>query len=829
MTAPAPAAANAQSGTRNQCTERQLQPVQWERHLQSLRIRIATLEKFFSHRKKAIQEDSCDDFPSGQQRGDSSAVTAVGLVTFLEAGHDYSVSEISWHDLFLPVKRDESCGRSGDRVLRCCRGRCGRSRDRVLRCCRGRCGRSRDRVPGPPVLQRALWPEQAAGGPACPPHPPRLSCRRKVGPQLGRRMEQRRIAAPLSLPMGPDSLCFNKDEFMKMCVLRLLQVIRSVEKIEKILHSQSSKDTSPLETSGPPLAGQMLERIGTEFNQLHFHAVQSKGMPLLDKVRPRIAGITAMLQQSLEGLLLEGLQTANVEIVRPCLRTYATIDKTRDAEALIGQVLVKPYVEEVIDEQYVQSRANGLKEMYGKLLDFIPNHCHLLQVVTGGAVIGDKTEVIPGYDFTVNSVWPEMVRGLEGKLPSLFNPGNPDMFHEKYTITMEFIRKFEWQCASQASVKRLRSHSAYKGFNNKWSLPVYYQIRFKEIAGNLEASMSEGLKEAPGGSEFKLLVTHALWQNLVKCWADGIYLPPLAHRFWKLTLQLLARYTKWVDELKIASPSKDLTHPGIKPLAANSNSTVSSTNGNNEEQGTVLTADVKAVPPLSVNQLVYVAADLDMVQEQLPELLELIKPRMERIGFENFSLISEALTDSRTSVVSSRPALSDRIVEELSEACFSYLKNASEVPRLYRRTNKEVPTKASLYVENALKPLHHLQSEYSSVVKENRIQEWLSGAVRISSERYYETVSDVLTSVKKMEESLKRLKQARKSAAVSNLGATSSGISDDNKIRLQLALDVEYLWDQVQRLGLQMSAFTQFAALLELAQAAKAVATVEPV
>lgn len=54
-----------------------------------------------------------------------------------------------------------------------------------------------------------------------------------------------------------------------------------------------------------------------------------------------------MLQQSLEGLLLEGLQTANVEIVRPCLRTYATIDKTRDAEALIGQVLVKPYVEEV--------------------------------------------------------------------------------------------------------------------------------------------------------------------------------------------------------------------------------------------------------------------------------------------------------------------------------------------------------------------------------------------------------------------------------------------------------------------------------------------------
>lgn len=61
----------------------------------------------------------------------------------------------------------------------------------------------------------------------------------------------------------------------------------------------------------------------------------------------RIAGITSMLQQSLEGLLIEGLQTSNVEMVRHCLRTYATIDKTRDAETLVGQVLVKPYMEQV--------------------------------------------------------------------------------------------------------------------------------------------------------------------------------------------------------------------------------------------------------------------------------------------------------------------------------------------------------------------------------------------------------------------------------------------------------------------------------------------------
>lgn len=264
----------------------------------------------------------------------------------------------------------------------------------------------------------------------------------------------------------------------KVCVLRLIQVVRSVEKIEKILNSQSSKESNSLEISSPLLAGQILERIATEFNQLQFHAVQSKGMPLLDKVRPRIAGITSMLQQSLEGLLIEGLQTSNVDIVRHCLRTYATIDKTRDAEALVGQVLVKPYMDQVILEEVVKSSPNGLQLMYSRLLDFVPHHCRLLREVTGGAISSDRADTVPGYDFLVKSVWPEMVKGIEERLPYLFSPGNPDIFYERYSISMEFVRKFERQCSSQSSVKRLRVHPSYTSFQNKWNLPVYFQLRY---------------------------------------------------------------------------------------------------------------------------------------------------------------------------------------------------------------------------------------------------------------------------------------------------------------------------------------------------------------
>ncbi|XP_053477810.1 conserved oligomeric Golgi complex subunit 2 [Ictalurus furcatus] len=605
----------------------------------------------------------------------------------------------------------------------------------------------------------------------------------------------------------------------KVCVVRLMQVVRSVEKIEKILHSQNAQDTTSLETSSPLVAGQILERIATEFNQLQFHAVQSKGMPLLDKVRPRIAGITSMLQQSLEGLLIQGLQTSNVAIVRHCLRTYATIDKTKDAEALVGQVLVKPYMEEVITEQFVKSSPNGLQMMYAKVLEFVPHHCRLLREVTGGTFSSDKADIVPGYDFLVNSVWPEAIKGVEGRIPSLFNPGNPDAFYERYCISMDFVRKFERQCGSQASVKRLRAHPSYQSFHNKWNLPVYFQLRYKEIAGYLENATADGLKAAPAGSHYRLQVTEVLWSCVCRCWAEHIYLPPLAHRFWKLTLQLLSRYATFLTEVLLKTSPSETTKEVTRPLPSSASSTSSRTSQD---------ADSESGGPtvLSTKQLVFIAADVDQLQEQIPDISNMVNERLQEIGFQNLGLVSDALDDSKAALSGCVPTLNSRMTQNLTERSFRFLKNASEVPRLYRRTNKEVPTRASAYMDNALQPLHQLLTDSTGVVKASIIQEWLRVALSDCTHRYFETISDVLSSVRKMEESLKRLKQARKTATTSTAGA-NIGPSDDSKIRLQLALDVEYLGEQIQKMGLQPSDITMFSALLDLVQEARDLATAE--
>uniref|UniRef100_UPI00358F090A conserved oligomeric Golgi complex subunit 2 n=1 Tax=Myxine glutinosa TaxID=7769 RepID=UPI00358F090A len=630
----------------------------------------------------------------------------------------------------------------------------------------------------------------------------------------------------------------------KTCLQQLMQVIRSVEEIERVLQAQGSQEgSSPGQSS--PLAGHVLERIATVFNQLQFYAVQSKGMPLLDVIRPRIADITATLQQSLEGRLLEGLQAGRADSVRQCLRTYSTIDKAHDAEALVAKMLVRPFMDEVITEEFLQRHTLGLRGMYNKLLEFIPHHCHLLKDITmGKATSEERTEVVPGFEFTVNSVWPEIVRALELRLSFLFNPGNPDLFYERYSISFEFLSNFEKQCSSQASVKRLRCHPAYENFHNKWSLPVYFQIRLKEFSGRVETVMMEELQAAPDGSAFRLLVTHTLWVSMEQCWAEPVYLPALAHRFWNVVLELLGRYVCWMNEvleLKTSEvPVAKEQNASLRPSCSNPNlanlntaamglagttaalkHSVTVSNLKNEDSTNPEAFAASGCVP-SPDQLIAVVADADTLQDKLEDLLTtVVRPRVEDLGFSKHDLLAGALEDSLNGLLAIVPRYVQRVTEELAHACCVSLRSAQDVPRLYRRTNKEVPSKPSPYIESAMRPLQRLVSDHASFLQPSRLHSCLVAIVCVCTERYQETVSEVLTSVRKMEESLKRLMQARRTNPPV-ASARGAGTSDDDRIRLQLHLDVRAFSSQVECLGISFAEVPPLQPLMETVRASLA-------
>ncbi|KAG8444330.1 hypothetical protein GDO86_009496 [Hymenochirus boettgeri] len=208
----------------------------------------------------------------------------------------------------------------------------------------------------------------------------------------------------------------------------------------------------------------------------------------------------------------------------------------------------------------------------------------------------------------------------------------------------------------------------------------------------------------------------------------------------------------------------------------------------------------------------------------MPELLEILKPKLQQTGFKNMPIIEGALDDMQVFLSPSLLAIKNKIVLDIGGSCFAHLKCALEVPRLYRRTNKEIPKKPSSYVDNALKPLFYLQNQCKNILKQSIREELLIRALCICTPKYYDTLSDVLSSLKKMEESLKRLKQARKTAASS---VTNRGNSDDHKIRLQLALDVDFFSNQVQNLGLRKDEIESFQALTDLVYTAKEQAIAE--
>lgn len=131
-----------------------------------------------------------------------------------------------------------------------------------------------------------------------------------------------------------------------------------------------------------------------------------------------------------------------------------------------------------------------------------------------------------------------------------------------------------------------------------------------------------------------------LWSCLIKCWSDKVYVPPLAHRLWKLTLQLYARYAKFLDEVLsnlndllaavqamhckcsalilmgvaqvlTKTPTPEVTKEPSRPLPSSASSTSSRTSV--DEGG----SESGSPGSLSTKQLVFIAADIQRLQEKV--------------------------------------------------------------------------------------------------------------------------------------------------------------------------------------------------------------------
>lgn len=87
----------------------------------------------------------------------------------------------------------------------------------------------------------------------------------------------------------------------------------------------------------------------------------------------------------------------------------------------------------------------------------------------------------------------------------------------------------------------MRSTDAYLAFERRWQLPVYFQLRWKEIVKELEDGLvigHAGVAGERGRDGYALPQTAATLTAFKSCWSSDIYIPELSFRFWRLSLQV---------------------------------------------------------------------------------------------------------------------------------------------------------------------------------------------------------------------------------------------------------------------------------------------------
>ncbi|KAF7726149.1 Conserved oligomeric Golgi complex subunit 2 [Apophysomyces ossiformis] len=586
----------------------------------------------------------------------------------------------------------------------------------------------------------------------------------------------------------------------------LLNIHESVTKVEDLLEINADVSTSSLTTqSGAEQAddslGKQIERVAIEFNQMQHLVGRGKQLPFVIENEWRISRIKETLQHKLSKALTTALSRLpsdeSKSSLLQCLRTYALIDQTNFAESLIREKFVRPFLTKTITRKAVEPpKANAapttdspLTMMYQKILTFVSKDMRPILQVTQRTLKGTNYEIL------VNSLWVEVVERINQHCNSIFAAGQTDLFHKNYSASISFVTSIEELCSSRKSLLYFRNHHTYTEFMKRWQLPVYFQLRFREIVSDGEELLNDSnasisVEKLQARNDFVLPGSKAISEAIEKCWSDHVFLHGLSHRFWKLTLQLLRRYNLWATNMVGCLLATVLA--GEKDKASMS-SRLPTTVGTAQELGT-------AEEMIALKQLVI----LTKVQAETA-----ILPKLPT-NVHDLPLLRECMKNILDNLAESTiPEANRKITGMVNRRCMESLKHVRSITSQYRHTNKPAPVEFSNFIPNLFQPFRNFMELHNEWIHENRREIWGLMVAEAIVTRYMTIVTELLTNLKKTEDSLKKLKKGKKNAVKPVLGSGSSEVvmSDEDKIRLQIYLDVLQIGEQLALLGIDKSKF----------------------
>lgn len=329
-----------------------------------------------------------------------------------------------------------------------------------------------------------------------------------------------------------------KTTFLKTSKINELRVLISSQKISHILSSYTTEHDN-----SEQIDMEVLERSVDQYilQQMYCQNYSFK------ELEAQINYSTNALNNILNNVFLQSLLNKNTDFIVRCLQMYMLMNNQKIAENLYSAKIVKPALQNIINENTLKSCKDNLGALYSKIIEFVNVEMKLLLSIV------HKSSGISSFNFILNSVWLEVHEQLKLNMSSIYAPGNPAVFHKRFIQTCTFLSKFELLFHDNQERLTFLQHSSYTAHQMQWNLPVYYEIRHLEIVHNLEDHFKDQVTpdlfahNDPNG--FKLVASNKMWISLKRCFEADIYLPQLLDKFWRLNLQIVARFITWIQHL----------------------------------------------------------------------------------------------------------------------------------------------------------------------------------------------------------------------------------------------------------------------------------------
>ncbi|CAM0146670.1 unnamed protein product [Urochloa decumbens] len=579
-------------------------------------------------------------------------------------------------------------------------------------------------------------------------------------------------------------------------------VVSKVEKLIKELPSAPSDssnagvhsiDTQNVEAGTGVRETQsiLLERIASEMNRLKFYISHAQNLPFIENMEKRVQGATKLLDGSLERCFVDGLEHRDAKVIYNCLRAYAAIDNTSSAEELFRTTVVSPLIQKIVPQNYAKAVAgassDGLEDDYEQIKQCVENDCKFILEISSSENSG-----LHVFDFLGNSILKEVLSAIQKGKPGAFSPGKPKEFLKNYKASLGFLDFLEGYCQSKSAVTKFRSEPAYTDFMRQWNVGVYFSLRFQEIAGGLDSTLTNTISPAEmNAAQGKLLLLKQsikLLESLQACWSDEVLVFSHCDKFLRLSLQLISRYTTWLSSGLSARKASD----------GSSNSP----------------ADAEWALSIPIDDFIYILHDVHAVIGELSEsgsFIGHVNQLLASCPIEVLNLVKQSILQAVEPLKELLPAIMNVMIGIIVKKSNEDLKHLKGITATYRMTNK-LPVRHSPYVSGILHPLKvFLQGERVNYLSDDDKTKLCRGSTDKITAIYYDLVSEVVTVARKTESSLQRLRQG----AQRRVGASTDASDNINtdKICVQLFLDIQEYARNLGEIGIDAREIDSYRAL----------------